>query len=781
MKSEGTDGSRVPNWPPRWLPLVAILLVTVLWPIVMIGAQRAWLKSKNRVEDWLPDGFAETKSLREFEERFGGDEFLMISWPGCTLNDPRAERLTELLRQPAEDGKVLFLSADSGSQIVESMIQTRKFTEEQAKRRLSGIFVGKDGLQTCVIACVSDVGASDRKKAVDYARRTAEKATELPASEIHIAGTTADSVAVDEASNAWLIELNVLSYFVCFGILIISIRNIWLVGTVFLTAMLNQQLALAVIYYSGGHVDSVQLLVANLSFVLTISAGLHYLGYFRDAIRSKSLSPARLALQQAFLPSMLAAITTSLGFVSLCTSELVPIRSFGFYSAILVPINSLVVITLLTIHSTWAVNRNWRFQSIAKLNALSPMDDKQEKHSDVWSRVCIPLLRRRPLMIIFVWVTIMLTAGWGVTKLTTNVGTHQLLPPDSKLIKDYAWLEQHVGPLVPVELVVSMPELEDQNASDLLIRLQTLDELQDRFREVEGIEGTFSALNLIPALPTKTGIGGSVRRSLIGAAVLRSADKFQEMRFLYEDEQRQYWRISGRISGSRNRDFEALLANCQTMMDRFAAEPGHESMRLDLSGGVPFVYRTQRQLLADLLNSFSSAFAMIALSMAILFRSVMGGLLTMLPNLTPAAIVFGLMGWNGLSVEIGTVLTASVMMGVCVDDTLHLVSHFRQLRQKGLSHDAAVSEALSNCGGAMLQTALVCGLGMLVFSLSPFTPVARFAWLTFTLLMVGVVSDLMLTPAMLLSPLHHLFYWERRPKTQPRVSIPTTHVSSNVA
>ena len=66
----------------------------------------------------------------------------------------------------------------------------------------------------------------------------------------------------------------------------------------------------------------------------------------------------------------------------------------------------------------------------------------------------------------------------------------------------------------------------------------------------------------------------------------------------------------------------------------------------------------------------------------------------------------------------------------------------------------------------MIQTALVCGLGMLVFAFSPFTPVARFAWLTFALLMVGVVSDIVLTPAMLLSPLHHLFYWERRPTTE---------------
>ncbi|MEQ1827595.1 MAG: MMPL family transporter, partial [Pirellula sp.] len=266
-----------------------------------------------------------------------------------------------------------------------------------------------------------------------------------------------------------------------------------------------------------------------------------------------------------------------------------------------------------------------------------------------------------------------------------------------------------------------------------------------------------------------------------GSAVLKSAERFQEMRFLFEDDEHQYWRISGRISGSQIQDFETLLSDCQSMMDRFKAEPGRESMRLDLSGGVPLVFRTQRQLLADLLNSFLSAFAMIALSMAILFRSVAGGILTMIPNLTPAAIVFGIMGWIGLGVEIGTVLTASVMMGVCVDDTLHLVSHFRQLRRKGLKHDAAVSEALSNCGGAMLQTALVCGLGMLVFSLSPFTPVARFAWLTFALLMVGVVSDLVLTPAMLLSPLHHLFYWERRVKRPSTRSILLSRATTKIS
>ncbi|MEQ1829646.1 MAG: MMPL family transporter, partial [Pirellula sp.] len=492
IRPEGLVETRARSWPPRWLPPIAVVVVLILWPIVAIGARQAWQKSKNRVEDWLPARFSETKSLREFETRFGSDEFLMISWPGCTLGDPRATLLTEELRKPSVDGKVFFGNVDSGAQVVESLVKTKQFTEEQAKRRVTGIFVGPDGKQSCVVARVSEAGASNRGAAMEWARNASEQATQLPLSEIHIAGTTADSVAVDEASNAWLVELNLLSYAVCFGILIFSLRNIWLVGTLVLTAMFHQQLALAVIYFSGGHVDSVQLLVANLCFVLTISAGLHYLGYFRDALRARSESPASTALRQAFWPSMLASVTTSLGFVSLCASALVPIRSFGFYAAVLVPINSMIVIGLLSVHATWSVRRNWRFQKIAPPRSGTDERIKDEPQSDFWSKVGIPILSRRPLAIVVAWMWVMIAIGAGVTKLKTNVGTHQLLPSNSKLIQDYAWLEKHVGALVPVELVMRMPLPDDPNASETFGRIQTLKELQERFREVAGIEGSFS-------------------------------------------------------------------------------------------------------------------------------------------------------------------------------------------------------------------------------------------------------------------------------------------------
>ncbi len=756
------------------MPPLAVLVVLLLWPVIGFGARQAWLSSKNRIEDWLPASFPETKALFSFFDRFGSDEFLMISWQDCVLEDTRAEKLEELLLKPAPDGQVYFAKADSGQRVLDALTARQNISDAEARKRLTGLFVGKDGRQTCVIALISPSGFEDRKAAIAWAWQASLQATGLPREDIHLAGTTADSIAVDEASNAHLLELNAMSSIVCFLILAIALQKFWLVGTIFLTAVLNQQLALAVIYFTGGHVDSVQLLVANLCFVLTISAGLHYLGYFREAVREGRHSPALAAVRQAFIPTVLAAVTTSLGLISLCVSEIIPIRSFGFYAAILVPVNTAVVVSLLTIHATWASRRNWKFQLL-----LPESDSHQSIANNRWATYLVPLLKRKPLTLVVLWLLIMLAAGWGSTRLNASVGTHKLLAADSKLIRDYAWLENHIGPLVPIELVLRFPKGQEIDAATTFSRLQAVDHMRQRLSTIPEVESTFSALTFLPPLPTGSGIGNTMRRSAIGKIAHESQSRFGEMRLFYEDNHEQCWRLSGRVAGSKTANYEVILNRLQHLIDEFQTLPKYAAVTVDISGGIPFVYRTQRQLLTDLLSSFSSAFVMIAVSMSLLFRSIAAGLLLMIPNVTPAAIVFGIMGWLNMEVELGTVLTASVMMGVCVDDTLHLITHFRMLRRQGLEHTEAVSAALANSGGAMLQTALVCGLGMLVFALSSFTPIARFAWLTFTLLTIGAISDLILTPAILLSPLHRVFYWPSNKTSQADASpVPLTGESA---
>ena len=62
-------------------------------PLVFYGSKQAWDHTSSRAEDWLPSHFEETQTLLRFFDHFGSDETLIISWPGCSFDDERLERL----------------------------------------------------------------------------------------------------------------------------------------------------------------------------------------------------------------------------------------------------------------------------------------------------------------------------------------------------------------------------------------------------------------------------------------------------------------------------------------------------------------------------------------------------------------------------------------------------------------------------------------------------------------------------------------------------------------
>jgi uncharacterized protein len=148
---------------------------------------------------------------------------------------------------------------------------------------------------------------------------------------------------------------------------------------------------------------------------------------------------------------------------------------------------------------------------------------------------------------------------------------------------------------------------------------------------------------------------------------------------------------------------------------------------------------------------------MIALVMSVLFRDVLAGLLAMLPNVFPMAVVFGLMSWFGIALDIGTMMTASVAMGVCVDDTVHFASWFRSGIRQGMPRREAVVMAYEHSAGVIYQSTAIVSLGLLTFALSTFMPTRRFGLLMFTLLGCGLVADLALTPVILAGPLGRFF------------------------
>ncbi|MEZ6092752.1 MAG: MMPL family transporter [Pirellulaceae bacterium] len=215
------------------------------------------------------------------------------------------------------------------------------------------------------------------------------------------------------------------------------------------------------------------------------------------------------------------------------------------------------------------------------------------------------------------------------------------------------------------------------------------------------------------------------------------------------------------------------FATSNTAMNLKSSGRNEIDVTATYTGIVPIVYKAQGALLKSLIESIVMSFAMISLVMMVLLRdwsspltfrnilNVPGGLISMVPNVFPLIMIFGAMGFMGIKVDIGSMMTASVAMGIAVDDTIHFLTWYRDGLARGQSRWSAIGLAYSRCASAMTQTTLIAGLGLSVFALSTFQPTQRFGVLMLVLLAAALIGDLILLPAMLASPLGRFFGKER--------------------
>jgi predicted RND superfamily exporter protein len=749
------------------------LLILAVFPFTMRGAIKAFQGVSNRIVDWMPEDFQATQDYYRFFGLFGSDELLMISWDGCTLDDARIEPFRQALLAPAEtrDGqRPLFRKVITGADVLELyQAEPLQMEREEALGRMSGWIVSPDRAPeprlTCLIALVAtgEWGEADRHAAVAHVRKSAGLVPGLSSDSVHVAGSTIEVVAIDEASQSRLLLLNIGSYVICILIMAFCLKNLRAAFIVLVIALFNEQLSMALIHYTGTQMNSILLLTANLTFVLTISICIHLVNYYKDALRVFPANEAPLqACRVALQPTLLATLTTSLGLISLTASRILPINQFGLYSAVSLIVAMGVAIVYTALHfSIWPLRQPVQPTPAGEIDESSPALDR-------WVR----MVRMGRWPIIAITLTVLVIGYFGVRKLRTSVGLKELLRREAPVVQDYIWLEENIGPLNPVEIVLAMPSVDEPMSEEdrpkaTMEQFRTVAALHDALSDAYRQNAVISSASFVPDLPDEqTGgfrqvaLRAAFRRKLMeGREDLRALGYWQPAPRADDlQPKHDYWRITMRCPAMADVDYGQLLQQVQqTIDDALEDSSGTRPAEVIVCGGVPLVYQAQRQLLKDLIHSFLLAFALVSLTLMLLFGSFRCGLICMIPNVLPAALVFGLMGWRGTPIEFGTILTASAAMGIAVDDSLHFITWFRRKVSAGGSIREAVWYSYRRCGAAMVHTTLICSFGLVVFAFSPFAPIAYFGWCMFALLAVALVADLVVLPAILLSPLGRPF------------------------
>jgi predicted RND superfamily exporter protein len=147
------------------------------------------------------------------------------------------------------------------------------------------------------------------------------------------------------------------------------------------------------------------------------------------------------------------------------------------------------------------------------------------------------------------------------------------------------------------------------------------------------------------------------------------------------------------------------------------------------------------------INSFGTAFVTVFAVIFLVFRSWRFGALALVPNLFPVLAIFGVMGWLDISLNVATVMLASVALGVVDDDTIHFISRYRRETRAGASTDDAIVLATAHEGRAALTTAIINSAAFGVLATSAYKPTAWFGGLLALTMIVAFLAEVFILPA----------------------------------
>lgn len=629
------------------------------------------------------------------------------------------------------------------------------------------------GSPVAVLVALSDAGVAERPTVIETIRTVAVDSG-IDLSHLRIGGSPAASVALNQGARtaSWntkypIWNLPFRSPFLMSAILggviaLAALRSFRLGVLVLGVSYATTLMAVACVPIAGDSMNMVLVVMPTLLTVLTLSGAIHVANYWKHEAHLAPAGAVGRAVRQAFMPCVLASFTTAVGLMSLMNSTLTPVRQFGFYSAIGCGIALVMVLCGLP----------------SLLQLWQGSGKRQEINEEMrWTRFGGWLGRYwGPTALLSIVAAAVATSGLAYFRTETKVIRY--FPQDADIVRDYHAIEGTLAGISPVDIVVRF-DAEAQANTDFLERLELVRSAATALASHQEVTGTLSLADFQPITERpaerastfqKIRFNQKVRRieqeakSGRGAAFLAVAESPTDLigadgRTL-SDPGDELWRIAAQAAVMTDAEYSELIAALDTLvateLDKCAGA-GHV-----VTGMVPLFMRTQEAVLESLIRSFGLAFVVIAVVLMVLLRSFLGGLVAMVPNFVPVGVVFGLVSWAGQRVDIGTMITASVALGVAVDGTLHLLTWFQRGLNSGLNRQRAMSTALGHCGPAMWQTSAAVGLCLLALMPAELLLISRFGWLMAALIGAALVADVIMLPALLAGPLGMLL--ERRYK-----------------
>lgn len=207
-------------------------------------------------------------------------------------------------------------------------------------------------------------------------------------------------------------------------------------------------------------------------------------------------------------------------------------------------------------------------------------------------------------------------------------------------------------------------------------------------------------------------------------------------------------RLSVTVHDLSTRDLTAFAHRSEAWLRENTPKP----MWAEATGPVVIFSQLSDRNARSMMRADFISLALISLCMVLVLRSLKLGLISVVPNVVPIVVGYGLWWLFVGQMNIVASIAASIALGIIVDDTIHFLTKFQAMQRKeGLGTEEAMRKTLGHVGPAMLSTTVILMLGFGVLTLSSFQMTSYLGWLSLIIIGLAPVADLMIAPALVMA------------------------------
>jgi len=734
----------------RWAIILGFLALAVVF-----GRQIPKAEIITDLKSQLSPSMESRVNTAAIDEIFGGTEMLMVLVHSDDVLAPetleRVKNLSRQMKRVKGVDKVMSLfelkniKSSEGAMVVEpavSRIPRTPDEREELRQEIRGndiVFgsvVSEDFTLTAVIALLRTDVSDDF--IVSEVRRLLE---ENPGpEEVSLGGLPYTRFEVSASIKSDLSRLLPLGLLIMLIFLFVCFRQVRGVVLPFLVVIMSIAFSMGLISLLGWKIQVITVLLPVMLIAIANDYGIHLIAKYQEYNTDGNPYTSKDLAKNVFLslsrPVVLTGLTSIAGMLCLLGHIIIPARELSVLAAA----GILFALTASLLFIPAVLSLLPKARPVVKAGDASGRKQTFERLLGVLGRQVTAF----PKAIIIVSLSLAVVTSVGILFVVIDTDPSNYYMPDHPVARSADLVNEYLGGAQNISVVFE-GDIKDPRV------MRKIDAMEQELLGWPDVGNTSSIARMLRQMsralhdPGEEGYDripdtrNGVAQYFELYSMSGDPDDFEKMvDFPYE-----HAMISARLKTSSTKKLDAILGQIDKMvMDDPDVKlvGGFGAILLELAIGV-----VNGQILSLIL-----AILVVGALLMLLFRSPAAGAIAAIPLALSMAVLFGLMGFFGIELNVATALLSSIMIGVGVDYTIHYLWRYREERRRGKEPDDAVKITLTTTGRGIIFNALSVVIGFSVLMSSGFMPVRFFGFLIVVSILSCLVGALVLIPALCL-------------------------------